>query len=651
MMVAVLVAPAAHGATMADVNDLLRKAGAVLRAADADRAGSLREAIDLCRRALETLEAVPDLSEEQRDKKSAEILSTVYWCRKMMPLDLHGNQKASAATQSASAPKPPQGGQAEEAAAPAPRAKVEEHDKAAFESTKSYARRNPQDLEGALIRYEGIAASYPKTKWGMKAADEATTLRGQIEKARDAVLATRKEQIARLEVDEALKAIEADIASPQMKSKRVQLEELAADIRALQKLKGKLIEALELSPVSLSEPLATYGIEKEGFLLGGNAEGVTVVLGAKTSPRTKWQWSAFGAKAMVRLASRYTRGAQADWVEMVAVGATITEDFMLAHELFGRLITLAPERATNLIGYFARATTGYRSSAQGHTQLALDEAKKLIRAKDYVEAFKLLGEIREELASNSAMVDKLKEVNDFRLETMLRYKLNGEGAPLNAFEKKCRAVFGGEVKLDEQTGKIEVLYDFSNARQLHDFQIGVYYGQWRNSGWTVSGGRVASLGKDLNLFWKFPITDVDVQAEVIYNTPDGRCELSVQNNANRLDVAIGGFADGLAGYVSQRTNRLYSYGYTREEVSPIIWRPGEAATLRITTSHYGPDYFNLYFNGDLVAYTYSWADAPRPGSVAFSFDGGTGSIDNILIRGTLDMKWFEENTRRIPNRR
>jgi hypothetical protein len=643
MMVAVLVAPAAQGATMADVNDLLQKAGAILRDSEADRAGSLREAIDLCRRALETLEAVPDLSQEQRDKKSAEILSTVYWCRKMMPLDLHGNQKASAVTQGASAPKPARGGEAAETAEPAPVAKVEEHDKTAFESTKSYAGRNPQDLEGALIRYEGIAASYPKTKWGMKAADEAATLLGQIEKARAAVFATRKEQIARLEVDEALKAIEADIASPPLKSKRVQLEELAADIRALHKLKGKLIEALELSPISLSEPLATYGIEKEGILLNGNAEGVTVVLGAKTSPRTKWPWSAFGAKAMVRLASRYTRGAQADWVEMVAVGATITEDFVLAHELFGRLLTLAPERATKLVGYFARATSGYRASAQGSTQLALNEAKKLIKAKDYVEAFKRLSQIREALASNSALVDKLKEVNNFRLETMLRNKLNGEGKPLSAFERKCRAVFGGDVKLDEKTGKIEVLYDFSNARQLHDFLIGFQYGQWRNAGWAVSGGRVTSLAKNLNLFWKFPITDVDVQAEVIYNTPGGRCELSVQNNADIYDLATGGFTNGAAGIVSPRSNRLYR----RDRGRAAIWRPGEAATLRIKASSYSPDFFDLYFNGDRIAYTYSWAEAPRPGAVAFGFDSGTGSIDNLLIRGTLDMKWFEENTRQI----
>ena len=77
----------ARAATMREVNALLDQANAALKSSGGDRATALGEAIEHCKRALELLGEVKGLSAEQRDKKSSDILSTLYWCKKMMPLE------------------------------------------------------------------------------------------------------------------------------------------------------------------------------------------------------------------------------------------------------------------------------------------------------------------------------------------------------------------------------------------------------------------------------------------------------------------------------------------------------------------------------------------------------------------------------------
>ncbi|MHC4250677.1 MAG: MCP four helix bundle domain-containing protein [Planctomycetota bacterium] len=651
-VLAVCLASAANAATMAEVNTLIEQANAALRAGGDNRATSLREAIERCKRALELLGEVDGISDEVRDRKSSDILSTLYWCRKMLPMDLSGHQKTGASKKAGAKAQPEREGAAPAKPKSAP-VKTKEHDKNAFELVQRYAGRQPHDLEGIVIRYEGVAASYPNTKWGKKALDEAGKARQKLAKARVAVLAARRDQIQELRFADALAAIEKDRLSPRMKAYGASLDALAADVRSLQRLHAKVIDALKLSQVRLEEPLGDLGIEKkDGWLLGGDAEGLDVVLGEKSAPKTRWSWSEFGAKAMVRLGGRFVRGNNAEWTELVAVGATITEDHVLAHDLFGKLLVLAPERVTGLTGYFERATSGYKSSSEGQTAIRLGEAKNLVRKRRFEEAFALINEVRTDLASNSAMVEKLREVNDHRRKLMLRNKLNHLGKALSPFEKKVRAAFGGDVMLDEATGRIEVLYDFSDSRQLRDFGIAYLYGQWKksSSGFQVAKGQLYALGKRLKVFWRFPVKDVDVQVDVTYFDQGGQFHLSVHNNDERYDSTTGGFADGEAGYVS-RYSGLYSYSSSFRERAPMIWRPSETATVRMKQSEDGFDCFDLFFNGDYVAYAYCWSDAPGPGAIGFGFNGGKGAIDNILIRGTLDMQWFREYTSSLGRRR
>ena len=169
LVVTLCLTAAAGAATIGEVNALIAQANDALRSTGSSRASVLREAIDRCKQALELLGEVEGLSEEARDRKSSDILSTLYWCRKMIPLDLSGHQKVGASKGTAAKPKrgqeEPAGGQG----APAPvKEKRKEYDKEAFERVRSYASRRPGDLEGILIRYEGVAASYPNTKWARR---------------------------------------------------------------------------------------------------------------------------------------------------------------------------------------------------------------------------------------------------------------------------------------------------------------------------------------------------------------------------------------------------------------------------------------------------------------------------------------------------
>jgi len=663
VVIAICLASLAGAATLAEIETLVEEANSALRAGSGDRAASLREAIKKCKRALELLDEIDNISDKVRDKKSSEILSTLYWCKKMMPMDLSGHQKVGAAGKGGPKPEPEKKDDASSRRTSAPPRSSKEHDKIAFDLAADYAKRAPQDLEGIVIRYEGVAALYPNTKWGQKAQTEAGRTRSKLERTRQAAISSSKDLVARLRYDDALAAIEKEKLQPRMKANIAALDQLAEDVRSLKRLHAKVIDAVTARQMRLDVPFSELGLKKTGWLLRGDADGLDVAIGSKSSPKKRWSWGDLGAKGMVLLGSRFVTANNVEWTELVAVGATITEEYTIAHELFGKLLTLAPERANRLTGHFQRATSGYKSSGEGRTTIQMSEAKNLVRKRKYEEAFVLLNGLRKSLASNSAMVDELHEVNDYRRELMFKKGLNERGAPLSLFEKKVRAAFGGDVKLDEDTGRIEVFYDFSDKRQFRDFGIAQLYGQWKRSsaGFAISKGQLRVLGKKLNIFWKFPVADPDVQVDVTYQTKRGRFELSINNVKPGTDRrgmygGIGfygnnrttaGFNQWEAGRVSPYSGNIYSSSSSSsQKKTRMFWRAGETATLSLKPSSYSSSRSDLYFNGDWVGYCYDSSDSPA-GGIGFGFNGGKGVIDNIRIRGRLDMAWFDEYTAKV----
>jgi hypothetical protein len=80
----------------------------------------------------------------------------------------------------------------------------------------------------------------------------------------------------------------------------------------------------------------------------------------------------------------------------------------------------------------------------------------------------------------------------------------------------------------------------------------------------------------------------------------------------------------------------------------LVWRPDEEASVRFSRA---PDY-TLSINGHSVAdgelmSFCSQGAIPQQGALGFSFDVGTGTIDNVSITGRLDMSWFAELTKNI----
>lgn len=634
----------ARAATIAEVNALMAKANAALKQEKKGRAAKFQEAVEICREALAVLEKVPRLSEEARDKKATQIMSMIYWCRKMTPLDLYGRQLTSGSRTNVKPTRqrtPPGGGGPVQETRPA---KQTEFDRIIFERTQKYAKRRPEDLEGILLRYEGIAASFPKTKWGKQAAEAAAGTRKKLVAARKAVLAARQKQIERLELKQALAALDADMRVERSASRKAQLRELKRDIAALETCWQRVIKGLQALLMTMHRPLEELGIDRKGWVLRGGRGGLQVAMGTRNAPPTLMSWSDLGAAPMVRLGEKLLNMKDPADIETLAIGATVAGDFMLAHAMFEALLPLAPERVIELAGYFERAQSGYSSSAEGGAKLRFDRAKKLARQRSFPEAMAIVNELRTELAKNSSLREYLREVNAFRRKTMRRYRIDDDGRPISAFQKKVRKLFGGDVKLDENTGEIEVVYDFEDKAQLRDWIIARQFGQPASKGgWTIMNRKARCLGRDAYLMWKFPVSEWDVQADITYE--DTGKAVVVCGGMHQL-APLGAAASIRNGRASNHYYRGFFFGGLMRR-GGVIWRAGEAATVRFRPWPGDPGYYLVEINGEFAGYTYDRYDrVAKPGPMAFGFGGGRGTVDNVMIKGVLDLKWFLQYTSR-----
>jgi len=622
---------------MAEVDALIQKANGSLRGASEEKkAEIIKLAIETCQEALALLEEIPGLSEGEKEKKASEIMSVIYWCRKMTPLDLSGRELATA---SSSAGKGPSSG-AEEGADHGARTGPQV-DELAFARAKDYARKNPNDLDGALLRYEGVAASFPRSRWGMDAAREAALVRAKIEQLRAAAAKAIGEMIQRLELEAAVASLARDMAGEGSPAKKEQLRRMTDGVERLMALQARLVATLESLNRSLSVPFGELGLEKAGWVKAGGKKGVSVSLEAQGAPRTEMAWSEFGARAAVHLAEKLLNLSDSATVEELVVAATVAEDPFTAYRLFERLLLAAPERVADAAEYFERAHSGYKASSEGSARLRFKEAKDLITKRKVKEGFALLTEIQRGLAKDSALRDLLSEVDAYRRSMMRQHGVNDRGEKLSAFEKTVRKAFGGDAKLDEQTGAVEVVYDFSSASQLKDWATVAQYGQpSRSASWTVSGGAAKCRGDKAILMWNFPITRFDFTAEVTYDDATSQKQTIIytcmnDKNPHGVRVMCRGGAARL-----QMGDRGYWSAKTR-----FVWRPGEVATVRFAHEPGRRYPFEVTVNDQYAISGYIFRQGVTDnGCIGFGFDGGTGSVDNVAITGILDMDWFRKAT-------
>ena len=109
------------------------------------------------------------------------------------------------------------------------------------------------------------------------------------------------------------------------------------------------------------------------------------------------------------------------------------------------------------------------------------------------------------------------------------------------------------------------------------------------------------------------------------------------DHASRLTPCPSGYA--VIGTTTPTSTRRDAWLLRTDEAGDTLW-----------TRTFGGEYrdagIDIALTSDsgfiIVGYTYSFSDSPRPGAVGFGFNGGKGSIDNVLIRGKLDMQWFRD---------
>jgi len=651
-VVALLFPLAARAATVADVDALVGKANAALKSgagAESKKADTLRQAIEACQEALELLEEVPGLDEEYRSKRAADIMSIIYWCRKMMPLDIRGRARVSKG--GASSGKATQGGEKQEAPPP-PTKRGPAIDERAYKRAKTYASKSSDDLQGILRRYEGVAASFPKSKWGKLAAKDAESIRAKLVKQREIAARNLERKVQQLDFVGARAEIKKQLASAPPPAMRSSLSQLKADIAQLQKLWLRLVATLGPLRTTLAVSFEDVGLEKKAWVRGGKITGALVSEGTQFATPTPVPWKEFGARAMVRLATHVLAMQDGANLEKIGVAATVAGDYVCAHDTFDRLLTTDPERAVAVADYFARAEDGYKASSEGSATIRFDRAKTLMRARQVKEAVQLLVGLQQDLAKNSANIEFLQEVDDYRRKIMREEGVNENGDKLSAFERKVRAAFGGDAKLDEQTGHLEVFYDFSRASQLRDWMVANLFNQPSMRGqWGVSNGRAVCRGGMRFLQWKFPITEFDISADIVYQDRTNKHRVIIQSCMNK-DNVNGVWASYQAGRAMLGSGSLRAWGWYGYPAG-IVWRPGEVATVRFSHTSGDAYPFQMTING-----TYAVSGQPfsfyyrrnRPenrGAIAFNFDQGAGWIDNVSITGTIDLQWFAEVTKNI----
>ena len=92
-----------HAATIEEIDAEIAKADGILKSTASEskcsaeqRAKILSDAIDDLHTVIEMIEKVTNLTPEERDKKASEVMTVIFWCKKMMPLDLSGGSIAVA---------------------------------------------------------------------------------------------------------------------------------------------------------------------------------------------------------------------------------------------------------------------------------------------------------------------------------------------------------------------------------------------------------------------------------------------------------------------------------------------------------------------------------------------------------------------------
>jgi hypothetical protein len=698
----VIASCAARAATIEDVDALQAKGKASLQDTSVSKRVAMQTAILYFRQALDTLEKVDGLTEGQRDDRATALHAVIFWAGRFMPIggdEANVPPKAGPAPAATAAAAPEAVEQVEEKETTPSKPKGVTADQAAFEQAQKFAKSHEAKPAEVAMQFSGVAARFPDGAWGQKAAGEAQTWRQKAsdDAARHAgVVPDREARIQRLELDGLLKDYDDRIAVVERAASvdapaRAALAKGREEIARLKRLREDLI-AIMAAPATAQVSFESLGLTGDKVVMRANDSGLIVGPAGSTEPQCMiLSWQKAGARAMVRLAAEMYRISKGKVAE-TAVAAVIVGDHATAFRLFEDLMKTAPERLAESNEYFLRAQEGYAASYAGLAENRMRAARAAVDRKDFPAAMKAIDALCADLARDSTLEKKYLDVKAFRSEVMWKNDVDGEGRPISLFDRKIRRVFGGDVKLDEATGRITAEYDFDEERDAKDWT--------RPGGWTYKDGKMqcsssalrgmlpANAGAKDMLTWNFPVQDASVTAKMTRSDgdrdftsyialnvlcPDSKASVSGAKAA--VGQTGGGGGGGQQAIVQGRGRHgrmvmqqqqpqrggtqqdrpqevrageiLVRIGGTRASINNYIlrnvfftWKDNETAFVAVRRK--GDD-LSLVIGGQRAAQVRAPGD--EYGGVGFAFSKQEGSVDNVKIEGVLDMEWFNEKTK------
>jgi hypothetical protein len=628
-------------AEIAKANGILKTASSESRSSASARAATLTSVIEQLHTVLESVETVPGLTNEEREAKSSEVLTIIFWCKKMMPLDLSGRSIAVKSGPDATRDSAATNGNTllqSGAAAPATAAaeKQIELDESAYNRAKAYATAHPNDLETSVTWFESVAFYFPQSKWGERAAQDARQIRTRLDALRAPLHTVINEKVQRLNLSECLETLAKNLAAESSEPKKVQITQLKKDVENIQTLQEKLLKTSESRNSFADIPLQDLGLQTKGYFKQATKTGICYAPAAGDDGTKCIPWNEFGARPMIRLVGRLLPS-DGETLQQLSMAATTVEDYPAAQQFFSKLLTTDPQRVKNLTAYFDRAQTGYKNSAEGSARGQLTAAKALFTSRKFTEGMERLTALQQELASNSSLQSMLKEVGKYRSAMRRQYQIDDVGNPITLFERSIRNTFAGDVTVDEITGNIEATYDFTNPEQFRDWSIIDYFGKPSTKpDWRAADGGMSCSGMNTILAWKFPISISSISADMTFL--DGTHRVVIYTEMTK-EKPYGIYAWCRDGQSRIGRGKVSDWGWFCK--NRFIWRTGEIANVAF---NYDPD--NKYplevrVNGESAV---RGQFPHNRGQFGFCFDGGRGTVANVHIKGVLDPDQLKQLT-------
>jgi len=679
---AVFCAPNIRAATMSEVEALEKLGRTAMANTKLTKRKAMSTAISYFQMALDQLEEVEGISEEELDTKAASLSSSMFWASKFMPLSGDAPNNLPTAGPARSTTNTTRSQASPSTTAKRPSIPTVNADKKAYEQAKAFARRNPKKFSDVSVRFASVGAAYPDSTYGKKANTEANkwTRKAQAEAKRlEKIVPDLKERLKKLDLIGLLADYDNRIAKAEKDEDRNKLRHGRKEVEYLQSLKKWTTASLSKLPAKF--PVEELGItgHKGAVLRRTTTEGLVLVEANKTSVTIPWTTA--GAVPLVRLAAKLFKSENnPERALVVGICCVIAGEEATAFPLFevalrgGADVTAAQE-------YFQRAQSGYSESSKGNLELTLKNINLEKRVRNYDKALKLLDDLIKTVAEDASLSNRYVELIQMQRKMMIKYKLAADGSDLTSTQRKLRRVFGClDAKLDEASGRVTLFYDFTDRDQLKDWQIPAGW-TWKNNKLNASKssyiGKISTSGFSVTkiqqkkvLAWTIPAVNFEMTVQLSHGDPTAITIIAAgmmitdrrrgqDVSANRKKVRSTTFQT--KGRLLFRIHQKRAYansgftmgvrsGFGRTGVSRLAgfdqynFPVDKELKFDIKASNQNSYYPALWVDGQYATGT-GFDPELQFGAIGIAFVKQTGTVDNVYLSAKIDMEWFNNRTR------